>query len=184
MTSRNVDRLRDMLLYRWLVVDSDAHAKNYSWMFDDAGSVHLAPLYDSCSWLPFRRGMRTGDVPMAMSMGAGTRISDCDKPAGLTGLADKLGRPRSEICERAAELADALPAALKDAASDLPTVECDWGSVEEHIAEIDIRASECQQIVAETLESLPRRKSRAPRALIGHDVRRRATRAQRTGDSA
>ncbi|WP_419947206.1 HipA domain-containing protein [Candidatus Poriferisodalis sp.] len=151
-TSGNVDRLRDMLLYRWLVVDSDAHAKNYSWMFDDAGSVHLAPLYDSCSWLPFRRGMRTGDVPMAMSMGTGTRVSDCDRPEGLAGLAAKLGRPRSEICERAAELADALPSALKDAAAALPAVECDRGSVEEHIAEIDIRASTCEQIAAETPE--------------------------------
>lgn len=152
--SRNADRLRDMLLYRWLVVDSDAHAKNYSWMFDDAGDMHLAPLYDSCSWLPFRRGMRTGDIPMAMSMGTGTRISDCDTLEGLVGLADKLRRPRSEICERAAELANALPSALEGAVAGLPPISCDWGTVEEHLADIDIRASDCEQLATRTLESL------------------------------
>ena len=164
-TSRNVDRLRDMLLYRWLVVDSDAHAKNYSWMFDDTGNVHLAPLYDSCSWLPYRRGMDTRDVPLAMRMGADHRIGDCDTPEGLTGLADKLRRPRAEICERAAELADALPAAINDAAAALPPISFDWGVVQEHVIEIDIRASDCERVAMKALESLPPRKERKP--LVG-----------------
>ena len=153
-TSHNVNRLRDMLLYRWLVVDSDAHAKNYSWMFDDAGNVHLAPLYDSCSWLPYRRGMRTQDISMAMRMGADTRIGTCDTPEALMSLADKLRRPRAEICERAAELADALPAALKDAAAALPSIPFDWGIVEEHVIEIDIRAGNCEQVALDALKSL------------------------------
>lgn len=153
-TPNNVDRLRDMLLYRWLIVDSDAHAKNHSWLFDDAGNAHLAPIYDSCSWLPYRRGMGIGDIPLSMSMGAGHRIHDCDTPDGITGLADKLRRPRAEICERAAELANALPTAIKEVAEALPSIQFDWGRVEEHIAEIDIRASECEQLARETMDSL------------------------------
>ena len=116
-----------MLIYRWLVVDSDAHAKNYSWLFDDAGQVHLAPLYDSCSWLPYRRGMRVGDISLAMRMGSSARIGSCDTPEALMGLADKLRRPRPEVCERAAELAAALPAAVRSAAEALPPVPFDWG---------------------------------------------------------
>ena len=150
---RNVERLRDMLLYRWLVADSDAHAKNYSWMFDDVGNMHLAPLYDTCSWLPFRRGMRTRDVQLAMRMGAGFRIRSCDKPDGLTGLAEKLRLPPSAICERAADIAAALPAALRASVENLPSIPFDWGLVEEHVIEIDIRASDCERIAEETLKS-------------------------------
>lgn len=151
-TERNVARLRDLLLYRWLVVDSDAHAKNYSWMFDDAGDVHLAPLYDSSSWLPFRRGMATEDIPLAMRMGRGSRVSECDTPDGLAGLADSLRLPRRAFCERAAELAEALPAALKAAADELPASGFDWGRVEEHVAEIDVRASLCERVAEQTLQ--------------------------------
>ena len=160
VTFHNVDRLRDMLIYRWLIVDSDAHAKNYSWMFDDAGNVHLAPLYDTCSWLPYRRGMKPEDIPLAMNMGADPRVGASDTPAGLSGLAGKLRRPTSEICERAAELAAALPAALKEAAEALPAMLLDWGAVEEHIAEIDIRAGDCERVAADTLESVSPRKQR------------------------
>ncbi len=162
--SRNVDRLRDMLIYRWLVVDSDAHAKNYSWLFDDAGQVHLAPLYDSCSWLPYRRGMRVGDISLAMRMGSSARIGSCDTPEALMGLADKLRRPRPEVCERAAELAAALPAAVRSAAEALPPVPFDWGRVDEHVAELDVRAGECERVAMKASESLAARTAGKPAA--------------------
>ena len=156
-TERNVARLRDSLLYRWLAVDSDAHAKNYSWMFDEAGDMHLAPLYDSSSWLPFRRGMAIGDIPLAMRMGRGSRISECDTPDGLTGLADSLRLPRRDVCERASEMAEALPTAIKAAAEGLPSIGFDWGRVEEHIAEIDVRADLCGQLAEQTQQKIAAR---------------------------
>ncbi len=52
------------------------------------------------------------------------------------------------------QLAAALPAALKEAAEALPAIPLDWGAVEEHIAEIDIRADDCERVAAETLESV------------------------------
>ncbi len=156
-TERNVARLRDMLLYRWLVVDSDAHAKNYSWMFDESGDMHLAPLYDSSSWLPFRRGTAIQDIPLAMRMGSGSRVSECDTFEGLTGLADSLRLSRRNLCERAAEMAQALPPALKAATAELPPTGFDWGRVEEHIAEIDVRASLCEQTAERALRKIATR---------------------------
>lgn len=156
-TERNVARLRDSLLYRWLAVDSDAHAKNYSWMFDEAGDMHLAPLYDSSSWLPFRRGMAIGDIPLAMRMGRGSRISECDTSDGLTGLADSLRLPRRDVCERASEMAEALPTAIKAAAEGLPPIGFDWGRVEEHVAEIDVRADLCRQLAEQTQQKIAAR---------------------------
>lgn len=48
----DVRRFLDGLIYNWLIVNTDGHAKNYSLLIA-AGQVRLAPLYDLCSLLPY-----------------------------------------------------------------------------------------------------------------------------------
>lgn len=49
----DVMRFCDALIFNWLIVGSDAHAKNYSILIGAEGSVRLAPLYDVISLLPY-----------------------------------------------------------------------------------------------------------------------------------
>ncbi len=43
----------DSVIYNWLIVGTDAHAKNYSLLIGAGGRVRLAPLYDLASALPY-----------------------------------------------------------------------------------------------------------------------------------
>jgi serine/threonine-protein kinase HipA len=43
----------DSIAFNWLIVGTDAHAKNYALLIGTAGRVRLAPLYDLASVLPY-----------------------------------------------------------------------------------------------------------------------------------
>src|SRR4051812_14322554 len=43
----------DALIFNWLIVGTDAHAKNYSILHQQGGRTRLAPLYDLASILPY-----------------------------------------------------------------------------------------------------------------------------------
>ena len=77
--------------------------------------------YDSSRWLPFRRGMAIRDIPLAMRMGRGSLISECDTPDGL------------------------------------PPIGFDWGRVEEHIVEIDMRADLSGRLAEQTQQKIAAR---------------------------
>lgn len=50
-----VDKLHfiEALFFNWLVLGTDAHAKNYSLLLGEGNQVVLAPLYDISSYLPY-----------------------------------------------------------------------------------------------------------------------------------
>lgn len=55
-SSRPTEDIRtflDSIAYNWLIVGTDAHAKNYSLLIGAGGRVRLAPLYDVASVLPY-----------------------------------------------------------------------------------------------------------------------------------
>ena len=64
----DVRRLRDMLLFRWIVGDTDGHAKNFSIMLSGTQRA-LAPLYDAASFLPHRGDTPERDLGFAMWAG-------------------------------------------------------------------------------------------------------------------
>ena len=49
----DVETFVDSIIYNWLIVGTDAHAKNYALLIGAGGSVRLAPLYDLASALPY-----------------------------------------------------------------------------------------------------------------------------------
>ena len=65
----SASRFFDALVCNWQLAASDAHAKNYSLLFDGPETV-LAPLYDVCSMAPYaaQRGLdvTTGDVVLVV----------------------------------------------------------------------------------------------------------------------
>ena len=173
--SKNVDRLRDMLNYHWLIVNNDAHGKNYSWLFAPDGSPELSPLYDACSWLLYRANRQGRRIPLAMRMGEGFNFKTCDKQAGLVGLADKLRRSLAEVCGRAVELASGLPAALDSTVRTLPGIAANPHLIERHVEDLCERAQSCERLAEHKLQSSRRTSTvrDADETLAAHTVETR-----------
>ena len=113
----------DGLLYNWLIVNTDGHAKNYSLLIT-ADQVRLAPLYDLCSILPYRnrQGQRL-DLPklkLAMKTGKEYALRNADKESAWERSAHQMGIPRLEASERMRSLSERVLAAFDAAMGTLP----------------------------------------------------------------
>ena len=147
----DVRLFRDALIYNWLIVGPDAHAKNYSLLLDN-DDVRMAPLYDVCSVLPYRDVLqREGTRPvrsltLAMKIGRDYSIhkADCRRAWERTSHALSL-RPQ-ETLDRAVELAQGVPEAVEQAIEDTPR----WVRASMYVArmnnEIKQRAAHCQHV--------------------------------------
>jgi serine/threonine-protein kinase HipA len=110
----DIRRFCEALLFNWLIVGTDAHAKNYSFLLSDA-SVRLAPLYDLASILP--HDVHPKKARLAM------KIHNTYKPTELSAshwraFAVEAGVDRDWIVARGLEMASAVSDAFRDAALD------------------------------------------------------------------
>ena len=153
----------DMLAYQWLIVGNDAHAKNYGLLLSGRSS-RLAPLYDACSWIPYRKtGQEIKDLSIAMTIGADYEVSSADHPTAMLDTARSLKLPEVEVAERFEELASLLPDALEAAVRALPAARQDLPIVSAYLKEQTQRAHSCEQIAADAVR-LARSHGRHPKA--------------------
>lgn len=114
----DVERFRDALVYNWIIAGTDAHAKNYSLML--AGDqVRLAPLYDVCSFLPYRGDSPVGKLHLAMRIGRDYTINKADRPNAWKRTAEGLGLTPGDTLERVVDLSRRLPDAVTEAIDQL-----------------------------------------------------------------
>lgn len=118
---RDAARLFDALVFGWLVLSTDGHAKNFSLLLS-GHQVRLAPLYDVASALPYLAHPRR--ARLAQKIGGEHRPSSIqlrhwDRLSTALGLGGDAARARITA------LAERLPDALADASrsSDLTTSE-------------------------------------------------------------
>lgn len=157
-----VEQLRDLLALQWLVVHNDAHSKNFSILLA-GGNRALAPLYDACTWLPYRRRAPIPKLRLAMKIGRDYRIGTADRAEALIGLAGTLGLGQSATALRFQQLAAGLPDALHHTVASLPTVDQDRPIVADYLAEQTQRARRCEQIAEAAAErTTPRRAGPGP----------------------
>lgn len=109
---RDVARFFDALVYNWLVLATDGHAKNYSLLLS-GHQVRLAPLYDVASALPHLDHPRK--ARMAQKIGGEHRPSFIQR-RHWERMARSLGLGSDEAHARITALAERLPDALADAA--------------------------------------------------------------------
>lgn len=64
----------DALVLHWVLLGTDAHAKNYSVLHAGGGRVRLAPLYDLASALPYPQQMPIQKLKLAMKVGGEYRV--------------------------------------------------------------------------------------------------------------
>ncbi len=117
------------LVYCWVIVANDAHAKNHAVLHLPGGECRLAPLYDTASWLPYTE-VPAHDVHLAMALGDGYEVGAGARIDAWRDTAQTLGADpdwaAAEVTRIAAETPavlmaeiDKLPAALR--ASGAPT---------------------------------------------------------------
>lgn len=97
----------DALIFNWLIVGTDTHAKNYSLLLGARGLVRLAPLYDIASALPYRR-IPFQKAKLAMKIGGKYRARDIGKHQWEKQAA-ALGWGAEEIVAELRRILDALP---------------------------------------------------------------------------
>jgi len=115
------------LIYSWMVLNTDAHAKNYSLQLFPGGAM-LAPLYDVSSLIPYVNP--AGDTNSEMSQAFGRtklsmRVASSYEAASIGGLewrgvARDAGLNANAVMNWATVVADLLPGAISTAASELP----------------------------------------------------------------
>jgi serine/threonine-protein kinase HipA len=105
------------IAYNFLIMGTDAHAKNYSLLIGANSRVRLAPLYDIASYLPHIED-RWQDILMPMKVDKYYRYSEV-VPRHWARMAKACGFPEDEAIDQVATLAATLPAAAHRAATEL-----------------------------------------------------------------
>ena len=147
----DIRRLRDMLLFRWLVGDTDGHAKNFSLLLSGRQRA-LAPLYDSATFLPHRRATKEGDLSFAMwagRPGEHWRLRQTDTSRSLSLLATALGLGATDVSTRAERLSAGLPGALEGTVNSLTVDEQDTIENLDLVAQVVARSGRCAAAASE-----------------------------------
>jgi serine/threonine-protein kinase HipA len=120
-------RFADAIIFNWLIMGTDAHAKNYSILMA-SDQVRLAPLYDLNSYLPY---MGTQKPKLSMRIGSYKVRPDLVGREDWKVFARHIGLPEGEILTRIADMSAVITDAFSDAArnpgvhslrSDLPAL--------------------------------------------------------------
>lgn len=109
---KDVSTFVKALAYNWIIVGSDAHAKNYSVMLAPGGQVRLAPLYDIISVLPYDE-FYPPRTKLAMRIGGEYRVGYIRR-RHWERLADTIGMKTDEVLQTARRICDSVTEVLAD----------------------------------------------------------------------
>ena len=141
---REIESFRDAILYYWLIVNRDAHARNYSVILRPNG-VSLAPLYDPGSVLPGAK-RRIGSYEMAMRFGRDFTVSRSHADDSLSTLSAYLVANHQSTLDRAKEMATEIVSAAEQTVNTLPT-QYQVPPLEKMLKRLNMRADECSATV-------------------------------------
>ena len=156
---QNIARFLDHLLYLWVVADTDGHAKNYSILHFGDGSINLSPMYDACSWLPYRKGKFVKKLQLAMKVGTDFSLKAADSADGLERTAARLRLQPAAVARRASEIASSVPGALDNALDTVPSHARQFKEVQALTAELPERAEHCLAIAESAAEQFAQSES-------------------------
>jgi serine/threonine-protein kinase HipA len=112
----SVSRFVDALVWNWIIVGTDAHAKNYSLLLE-GDQMRLAPLYDVGSILPYD-GTHPRKWKFAMKYGGDYKVVTFANP--WPKIAAELDVDAEALHERVLELCDTAADAMRDSVEALP----------------------------------------------------------------
>ena len=136
-------RFLDALIYNWVIVGTDAHAKNYSFLLR-GGTLRFAPLYDIASVLPYEQDWHSVNrVKLAMKIGRKYTVAKADRYSAWHDTAESMGFDGDEAVARAEDLARRTPAALDQTLQSLPAEFADSEVIQKLADRIEGRSSHC-----------------------------------------
>ena len=139
-------KFADALIYSWLIINRDGHARNYSLLHRSDGP-RLAPLYDINSSLMFKK-RKIGEANMSMRYGSTFTVYSAGSRHALADMAARLVLPPEEVIARADELASRLPDAVQRAVAGLPEQARSASQVEQFTEAVGRRAAECRKSIS------------------------------------
>lgn len=117
-----------MVLFSWIVLSTDAHAKNYS-VFVGADGARLTPMYDASSVLPYlgpdstldRASLlqRASNIELSVRLGASYRAGDVAR-FELDRIAQRCGIAADDLLALVAVQLIEMADVMSDVASDMP----------------------------------------------------------------
>jgi serine/threonine-protein kinase HipA len=112
--AEDVRTFLDSVAYNWLIVGTDAHAKNYALLMGAEGRVRLAPLYDVASVFPYPQ-IDIHRVKLSMKLGGEYRFRNI-QVRHWRRQAEELGIDPDELVHRVDDLAKQLADHVPDIA--------------------------------------------------------------------
>ena len=100
------DRFMRAQAFNFVIGGTDAHAKNYSILYEPSGAFRLMPLYDVISFLPYHT--RGAQLKLAMTVG-GQRAIDEILPRHWQRAAKCCDYPAGQAVEHVREMIEKLP---------------------------------------------------------------------------
>ena len=149
-STQMVEQFRDMLAFQWLIVGTDGHSKNYGLLLSGAAR-RAAPLYDACTWLPYRRRTKINELRLGLKIGSDYRISSADQPSAMGRTANNLGLDPAATAERFQQLAASMPDALLAVAESLTSTIREMPIVANYLIDQRSRASDCERVASQAV---------------------------------
>jgi serine/threonine-protein kinase HipA len=144
--AEDVRTFLDSVAYNWLIVGTDAHAKNYSLLIGSGGRVRLAPLYDLASLFPYSQ-IDIQRVTLSMKLGGEYRLRNI-RLRHWRRQAEELGVDADALVHRV----DDLAAQLADRVSDVERSMTEEGLTHPLIRRLarrlTARAKTCRRVLA------------------------------------
>jgi serine/threonine-protein kinase HipA len=138
------------LMFQWLIVGTDAHAKNYALLHAGRGRVRLAPFYDIASFMPYRR--EHSRLKLAMRVGREYRVGRIGREE-WEDLAGRLRVDADELIERLTAMAREVAERAGETHAELRGEGLTHPIVESLASQIRVRAEECLRAVQRPAKS-------------------------------
>ena len=140
----DVEQFFMTLAYNWVVVGTDAHAKNYGMLLDEDGAA-LAPMYDMCAWLPFERDdfVEWDSVEMMMRIGHDFTVGAASGEQAWADLGERMGLDGDEAVDIVLDVADGVGWAFDEAVRLLPSEFRGLPTVQRLLDRVEDRGRQC-----------------------------------------
>lgn len=141
---RDVRAFADAIMLNWIVVGTDAHAKNYSVRLDRQEHVRLAPFYDIASYLPYAGHLKK--IAMSQKVGGKYRVQDV-RARHWERFAEEVRLPPKDVIESGLTMAAALPSIVQVIVAGMRDRGLDHPVLKTLTDKLNARANYCTQIL-------------------------------------
>jgi serine/threonine-protein kinase HipA len=135
----------DAVYYNWLIVGTNAHAKNYALLIASAGQVRLAPLYDIASILPYP-DIDIQKARSSMKIGNEYRLRNIGKYQWQK-LAQSVGVDPDALTARIVEIADAVLENIPEVTKRTKKEGLDHPLIDRLAKKLTVRVAACRKLI-------------------------------------